>query len=76
MEAVLGLLSKLEATDPELVRSGLELLASDQAREAFAQYLTKPIPALGGATCYEALAAGGRARVMRLFCTFAHGLYL
>lgn len=76
VNATLDLLSTLEAIDPELVKHGLGLVTGDQAREALAKYLTEPIPSLGGATCYDALASGGRARILQLFAAVAHGTYL
>lgn len=70
----MGLLAALEAMDPELVKDGLDLWES--AREELAHYLTGPIPAMGGATCYELLAAGERARVIQLFNAVRYGIYL
>jgi hypothetical protein len=65
----------LEAIDPELVKDGLDLMNGPSAREALAHYLTEPISALGGATCYDMLASGERVRVLRLFGTIRHGVY-
>lgn len=65
-----------EAIDPELAKDGLDLMNIPSAREVLARYLTEPIPALGGATCYDMLASGERARVLRLFGAIRHGVYL
>lgn len=70
----LDLLAALEAIDPELVKAGLELW--EGAREGLANYPTQSIPAMAGATCYELLAAGERARVLKLFGAMLSGAYL
>lgn len=75
-ERELEIFAALEAIDPELVKDGLDLMTSPSAREVLAHYLTEPIPALGGATCYEVLASGERARVLQLFGAIRHGVYL
>lgn len=75
-ERELEIFAALEAIDPELVKDGLDLMASPSAREVLAHYLTEPIPALGGATCYEMLVSGERARVIQLFGAIRHGVYL
>lgn len=75
-ERELEIFAALEAIDPELVKDGLDLMNSPSAREVLARYLTEPIPALGGATCYDMLASGERARVLRLFGAIRHGVYL
>lgn len=75
-ERELELFAALEAIDPELVNDGLELMTGAGAREVLAHYLSESIPALGGATCYEMLASGERARVIQLFGAIRHGVYL
>jgi len=75
-ECELEIFAALEAIDPELVNDGLELMAGAGAREVLAHYLTESIPALGGATPYEMLASGERARVIQLFGAIRHGVYL
>lgn len=75
-ERELEIFAALEAIDPELVKDGLDLMASPSAREVLAHHLTESIPALGGATCYEMLASGDRARVIQLFNAIRHGVYL
>jgi len=70
----LEILAKLEAFDKELVDDGLELMQGD--RQVLAGYLAEPLRALGGVTCYEALAAGERARVVQLFGAIRAGSYL
>lgn len=72
----LEIFAALEAIDPELVKNGLDLMTDPSAREVLAHYLAEPIPALGGATCYEMLASGERARVLQLFGAIRHGVYL
>lgn len=73
-ERALELLASLEAIDPDFVTDALELWAGK--REVLALYLMQPIPALGGDTCYEKLAAGERGRVVQLFNAVRHGIYL
>lgn len=75
-ERELEIFAALEAIDPELVNDGLDLMAATVAREVLAHYLTESIPALGGATCYEMLASGERARVTQLFNAIRYGVYL
>lgn len=75
-ERELEIFAALEAIDPELTKDGLDLMTDAGAREVLAHYLTEPIPALGGATCYEMLASGERARVIQLFGAIRHGVYL
>lgn len=70
----LEILAALDAIDPELVKEGLELW--EGAKEGLANYMTQSIPAMGGATCYELLAAGERARVLKLFGVMLSGVYL
>ena len=70
----LEILAKLEAFDKELVDDGLDLMQGD--RQALAGYLTSSLGALGGATCYEMLASGERARVVELFGSIRAGSYL
>lgn len=70
----LEIFGALEAIDPELVKDGLALWAG--AREDLAHYLTESVLAMGGATCYELLAAGERARVIQLFNAMRYGVYL
>lgn len=65
----LELLDALESVDPELVKEGLDLAGSSRA--LLADYLTEAIPAEGGATCYEMLASGERARVIEHFGTLS-----
>lgn len=50
----------LESFEQELVNDGLDLMQGD--RQAQTGYLAEPLRALDGVTCYEALAASGRAR--------------
>lgn len=73
-ECEMELLASLETIDPELVKDGLDLWGG--AREDLAHYLTESIPAMGGATCYELLAAGERARVIQLFNALRYGIYI
>ena len=68
------ILAALESFDQELVNDGLDLMQGD--RQALAGYLTEPLQVLGGITCYEALAAGERARVVQLFGCIRSGSYL
>lgn len=68
------ILAALESFDQELVNDGLDLMQGD--RQALAGYLTEPLRVLGGITCYEALAAGERARVVQLFGSIRAGSYL
>lgn len=75
-ERELEILVALEAVDPDLVNDGLDLMTGTEGREALAHYLMKPLPALGGATCYEMLASGERARVINLFNAIRYGVYL
>jgi hypothetical protein len=70
-ERVLEIFDALEAIDPELVKAGLDLFGD---RQRLASYLTEANPpSLSGHTCYEALAAGERSRVLDLFVAAAHG---
>jgi len=75
-ERELEIFAFLEVIDPELANDGLDLMVGAGAREVLAHYLTESIPALGGATCYEMLASGERARVLQLFGAIRHGVYL
>jgi len=75
-ERELGIFAALETIGPELAKDGLDLMASPSAREVLAHYLTESIPALGGATYYEMLASGERARVLQLFNAIRHGVCL
>lgn len=50
-------------------------MAGTGAREVPARHLTESIPALGGATCYQMLASGERARVIQLLGGIRHGVY-
>lgn len=68
------ILAALESFDQELVNDGLDLMQGD--RQALAGYLAEPLRVLGGITCYEALAAGERARVVQLFGSIRAGSYL
>jgi hypothetical protein len=70
----LEILATLESFDKELVDDGLDLMQGD--RQALAGYLAEPLRALGGATSYELLAAGERARVVQLFGSIRAGSYL
>jgi hypothetical protein len=70
----LEILAILESFDKELVDDGLDLMQGD--RQALAGYLAEPLRALGGATCYQMLAAGNRARVIQLFGSIRAGSYL
>jgi hypothetical protein len=70
----LEILATLESFDKELVDDGLDLMQGD--RQALAGYLAEPLRVLGGATCYEMLAAGERARVVQLFGSIRAGSYL
>lgn len=73
-ERALEILASLEEVDRDLVNDVLGLLSGN--REALAVYLMQPIPALNRATCYEALAAGERTRVVQLFNAVCHGVFL
>jgi len=75
-ERELEIFAALEAIDPELVNDGLALMTGTGGREALAHYLMESIPALSGATCYEMLASGERARVIKLFNAIRYGVYL
>lgn len=67
----LELLDALEKLDPELVNDGLDLVGG--SRRSLANYLTRPMPAWGGATSYEMLASGQRSRVFQLFNAVRYG---